>query len=287
MVYLAKLKEGDPMVVLSSLSCALYRAIDERQKAVLVNTPLFDLEATTERLRNYPLSVFEQCVEYVRTAFFYGKGQKILDFTDKVPSKIPVQYDLSLIAGNPSNKHNDIFLAYTLNGVEFTETYSEPLNTTIYTDLTQLVPRSEFFWLDTAKLELMDSVLKSIRWKETGTCPKGANLLHALSPSETDRYPRLLEKYKEILDTHVPSTEPLVVISRECVDLESFLKERGYHYTVLSPLEPVTFSVAIQCTGSFVGNFEMEKLTGSFTSYYLHVVSACKQSILVDLDNLR
>ena len=53
MVYLVKLKEGDPMVVVSSLVCSIYRAIEEKQKAVIVDTEWMDLEATSDRLKKY------------------------------------------------------------------------------------------------------------------------------------------------------------------------------------------------------------------------------------------
>lgn len=276
------------MVVVSNLVCSIYRAIDEKQKAVVADTEWFDTVATSDRLKKYPLSLFDSSVVYSRTAFFYGKGNKVLDLTDKVPSKIPVGYDLNLIAGNPSNQSNEIFLAYTLNDTEFTEKYTESRTSTIYTDLTQLTPHSDFFWMDKARLELYDSILKGLVWKAQGDCPKGANLIHVLTPSELDKedlYPKLLEKYKEILEAHVPTREPLLLI-RTHPDLEVFLQEKGYTYTVLDPSDPVTFSVVLQCTGTFVGNFNLETLAGSFTSYYLHVVSKCKQSILVDLEHL-
>lgn len=286
MVYLIKLKQGDPMVVVSSLVCSIYRAIEEKQKSAIVDTEWFDLDATSDRLKKYSLSLFDNSVAYSRTAFFYGKGNKVLDLTDKVPSKIPVDYNLNLIAGNPSNQSNEIFLAYTLNDREFTEKYTEKRTSPIYTDLTQLIPHTDFFWMDKAKLELYDSILKGLVWKVSGECPKGANLFHVLTPSDLDKpdlYPKLLAKYKEILLAHV--TGPLILIHTH-PELEVFLKEKGYTYTVLDPKDPVSFAVAIQCTGSFVGNFNLDTLTGSFTSYYLHVVSNCKQSILVDLEHL-
>jgi len=286
MVYLVKLKQGDPMVVASNLVCSIYRAIEENQKALIADTEWFDLTATSNRLKKYSLSLFDPSATYSRTAFFYGKGNKVLDLTDKVPSKIPVDYDLNLIMGKPSNQVNEIFLAYTLNDVEFTEKYSEKRNSPIYTDLTQLTAHTDFFWMDKAKLELYDSILKGLMWKKKGECPKGANLIHVLTPSDLDKpalYPKLLEKYKEILLAHVSG--PLLLIQTH-PDLESFLEEKGYTYTVLDPKDPVSFSVALQCTETFVGNFNLETLTGSFTSYYLHVVSNCKQSILVDLEHL-
>jgi hypothetical protein len=286
MVYLVKLKQGDPMVVVSSLVSSIYRAIEEKQKAAIVDNEWFNWKSTSDRLKKYSLSLFDSSVVYSRTAFFYGKGNQVLDLTDKVPSKIPVDYDLNLIMGKPSNQVNEIFLAYTLNDVEFTEKYSEKRNSPIYTDLTQLTAHTDFFWMDKAKLELYDSILKGLVWKEKGECPKGANLIHVLTPSDLDKpalYPKLLAKYKEILLAHVSG--PLLLIQTH-PDLESFLVEKGYTYTVLDPKDPLSFSVALQCTGSFVGNFNLETLTGSFTSYYLHVVSNCKQSILVDLEHL-
>ncbi len=292
MVYLVELKQGEPMVVTHALACSLYRAIDQKQKVVIANTELFDTALTTDRLKKYPLSLFDRSAVYTRTAFFYGKGNKVVDLTDKVPSMIPVGYDLNLIAGNPSNQSNEIFLAYSLNDSEFTETYREGRTSPIYTDLTQLPPHSDNFWLDKARLELYDSILKSLVWKTPSypksTCPKGAHLFHVLTPTDLEReslYPKLLAKYREILTLHVPTQDPLVLLQTH-PEVESFLQEKGYTYTVLDTRDPSSFATAIQCTGSFVGNFNMDTLTGSFTSYYLHVVSACKQSILVDLDHL-
>jgi len=286
MVYLVKLKEGDPMVIVSNLVCSIYRAIEEKQNAVIVDIEWIDLVATSDRLKKYSVTLFDSSVSHSRTAFFYGKGNQVLDLTEKVPSKIPVDYNLNTIAGKPSNQANEIFLAYTLNDIEFTEKYTETRTSTIYTDLTQLIPHTDFFWMDKAKLELYDSILKGLVWKVSGECPKGANLFHVLTPSEIDNaslYPKFLEKYKEILLAHVSG--PLLLIQTH-PELESFLAEKGYTYTVLDPKDPVSFAVALQCTGTFVGNFNLETLAGSFTSYYLHVVSNCKQTILVDLEHL-
>ncbi len=274
------------MVIVSSLVSSIYRAIEQKEKAAIVDTEWFDLTVTSDRLKKYSLTLFDPSVVYSRTAFFYGKGNQVLDLTDKVPSKIPVEYNLNLIAGKPSNHVNEIFLAYTLNDQEFTEKYTESRTSPIYTDLTQLIPHTDFFWMDKAKLELYDSILKGLVWKEKGLCPKKANLIHVLTPSDLDKkelYPKLLEKYKEILLAHVSG--PLLLIQTH-PELEVFLEEKGYTYTVLDPKYPISFVVALQCTETFVGNFNLESLTGSFTSYYLHVASNCKQSILVDLEDL-
>jgi hypothetical protein len=118
------------------------------------------------------------------------------------------------------------------------------------------------------------------------SCPKGAHLFHVLNAKEVEiPYARLVAKYAEILDTHIPTSDPLVLLQSN-EEIDALLQEKGYTYTVLDPSDPSSFATAIQCTGSFIGNFNMDTLSGSFTSYYLHVVSACKQSILVDLEHL-
>ena len=298
MFYLAHLKKDSIMSEIFSLACSVYRTIQQSSRVLIADTRLFDMNMATEALKKYKVHLFESGVEYELVAFFYGKGNKIMDLTDKVPSVIPVQYELNLLEGDPSpGIPKEIFMSCTINGVEFNQTYQEGRSSIIHTDLKGLKPHTDFFWIDKVRLELFYSILKSFSWKEKSLCPKDAHVLHVLSPEDVEEYrkkeghsievyyAKLLDKYKEIIKKHIPINEPLLLLEKGN-SLEDFLNTNGYTYTSLNIQDASSFSTAIQATGTFIGNFHLETLTGSSTSYYLHTVSKCRQSILIDLDNL-
>jgi len=299
MFYKVQLKKDSIMSEVFSLACSVYRAIQQNSNILISDSTLFDLNLVSEYMKKYRVHLFEEDVRYELIAFFFGKGQQVVDLTEKVPSMIPVQYDLNLLAGDPARgQAKEIFMACSLNGVEFSQTYQEGRSAVIYTDLKSLKIHTDFFWLDKVRLQLYDTILKSLVWKMKGDCPKGANVIHVLSPEDIEEnrkkdghpakefYAKLLGKYKEILSQHVSIHEPLLVVQKGTSELEEYLVEKGYQYTVLDCQNPSSFSTAIQATGTLVGNFHLETLTGSSTSYYLHTVSTCRQSIMVDLDNL-
>ena len=303
-IYLTEIKKGDFLIELFSLACSAYNAISSVKKALVIDTTQFDVSIMTKRLLKYDLQVFEkENLDVELSAVFYGKGKNVIDLCDKVEKmelkKIPANISLNSLKGDPApGKKKELFVAYSLNEVDFSETYMEERDADIVLDLSLVKTHTDFFWIDWVNRDIYDSVLKSIVLKETGKCVENSHLVHVLSPEDIESqsqssgkskdvfYDALLNKYKELITKFIKPGEHILFVQKEMpLELLTFLQDRN-PYGLLDTKDPLSFSIAVQATGNFIGNFNMDTLTGSSCSYYLHTVSQCNQSILIDLDNL-
>lgn len=280
-----------------SLACSIYTAIQKDKKVVIVDSTRFDVDYLTESLKKYKIRVLEKDnLRYDLVAVFYGKGKRILDLTDKVPSVFTGPFNR--IQGDPCpNEHKELFMCYQINGVEYTDTYKESEEELVVFDAKQAPYTHDYFWLDKANLVVYKDILKHIRVKDSALS-QVCHVIHVLSPDDIEPYARhlgksteeyyltLLEKYIEIMTLFIKSnTEPIVIIQKSSHPiLEKYLKTMGNPYNCLDIQEPSTYEEISQAKGIFVGNFNMDTLTGSACSYYLHTMIPSSQSILIDLD---
>jgi hypothetical protein len=140
--------------------------------------------------------------------------------------------------------------------------------------------------------------MKGIRPKIRNTHEGIRHVVHVLSAEDTSQnasllektkeeyHQALVEKYIEILSVFVQNTvDTIVLIQKEpCPDLDAYLKEKGNPVLCLDTMDAATYSEVCSANGTFVGNFNMDTLTGSSCSYYLHTTLPACQSILIDLD---
>ena len=299
-VYFSSLKgeKGQDLIYeIFSLACSIYTAIQKDKTVVIVDSNRFDVEYLTESLKKYKIRVLEkETLEYNLIAVFYGKGQKVLDITEKVP---PVCIGpFNEIQGDPCpGVTKELFVGYQLNGIEYTDTYSESEEGHVLFDIKEAKYVHDYFWLDKANLVVYEDILKHIQVKDVAFS-KEDHVFHILSKEDIvpyankmnksveNYYDTLIGKYIELLDLFVPSTtEPIILIQSSIPPrLEAYMKIKGNPYLCLNQREDSTFTEITNAKGAFVGNFNMDTLTGSACSYYLHMLLPSSKSILIDLD---
>jgi hypothetical protein len=299
-VYFSSLKrEKGPDLIyeIFALACSIYTAIQKDKTIVVIDSNRFNVDYLTESLKKYKIRVLEKdTLDYTLVAVFYGKGQKVLDITDKVP---PVCIGpFNQIQGDPCpGLSKELFVGYQLNGIEYTDTYKESEEGRVCFDIKEGDYVHDYFWLDKANLVIYQDILKYIRVKEV-TLSKDDHVIHILSKEDIvpyanklnktveNYYDTLIGKYIELLDLFVPSTtEPILLIQSSIPPkLEAYMKTKGNPYLFLNQKEESTFTEITQTKGAFIGNFNMDTLTGSACSYYLHTLLPSSKSILIDLD---
>lgn len=278
-----------------SLACSIYTAIQKDKSVVIVDSERFDLYHLSQSLKKYKIRVLEKkSLDYTLVAVFYGKGKKVIDITEKVPPLFTGSFNQ--IQGDPCpNELKELFMCYSINGTEYTDTYKESDDVVVF-NASHAEYIHDYFWLDKANMVVYQDILKHIRVKDS-SLSEVCHVIHVLSPDDIepyaiqlyktkdDYYDTLLNKYIEIMTLFITSyTEPIVIVQK-CIHpkLESFLKEKGNPYLCLDLQETSTYGEISQAKGIFVGNFNIDTLTGSACSYYLHSMIPSEQSILIDL----
>jgi len=290
-------KKTDIIHEVFSFACSIYTAIQKDKKVVIVDSTRFDVNYLTESLKKYKIRVLEkEHLRYDLVAVFYGKGKRVIDLTDKVPAVFTGSFNR--IQGDPCpNELKELFMCYQINGVEYTDTYKESEEDILVFDAKQAPYTHDYFWLDKANLVVYKDILKHIRVKDS-SLSEVCHVIHVLSADDIQPYARhlgksteeyyttLLDKYIEIMTLFIKSnTEPIVLIQKSPhPKLENYLKTIGNPYLCLDIQEHSTYAEISQAKGIFVGNFNMDTLTGSACSYYLHTMLPSSQSILIDLD---
>jgi hypothetical protein len=302
-VYFAKVNKEDYVYQVFSLACSVYTAIQKDKKVLVIDSEKFDVDHLTQSLKKYDLRVLEKkTLEFSRVAVFYGKGQYIHDLTDKVPSLF--SGDCNTLGGDPCpNTVKELFFCYSLNGIEYTETYPEKVTNLLF-DISASEPTHDniwvhdYFWLDKANIVLYREIMKAIRPKIRTSHDGVRHVLHVLSEEDTSQnatllgkskeeyHQALVEKYIEIVGVFIQNTEDTILLIQKepCPDLEAYLKEKGNPVLTLDTKKDESYSEVSSANGTFIGNFNMESLTGSSCSYYLHTTLPASQSILIDLD---
>lgn len=300
-VYFSTLKKDksndhDMIYEIFSLACSIYTAIQRDKKVVIVDSILFDLEYLTQYLKKYKVRVLEkEKLDYTLVAVFYGKGNKVIDLTDKVPSVFTGSFNLIHVDPCP-NELKELFLCYRLNGTEYTDTYNETNQEEVVFNAYQAEYTHDYFWLDKVNLIVFQDILKHIRVKDVSPS-EVCHVIHVLSQDDIvpyanqlgksidDYYDTLVYKYIEIMRLFIQSsTEPIVLIQNKFHPaLEKYMKERSNLFLSLGLQDVSTFTEISQAKGIFVGNFNIDTLTGSACSYYLHTMIPSSQSILIDL----
>jgi len=304
-VYFSHLK-SDMVYQIFSLACSAYTAIQSGKKVMVIDSYHFDVVSLTESLKKekYHLCVLENNkLDYKKVAVFYGKGNQVLDLTDQVPEVLLAEQNLNLIQGDPApNKVKELFVCYSLNGVEYTDTYPEQRAESVVFDIYHASYRSDFFWLDKANLTIYNDILKNIRMKArcTLTCTGKCHVIHLLSMEDIeqcavqlgkpkdDLYEVFTKKYIEIMSLFIKDvTDTLLFVqNEENKGVLDYIKKQGNPYHSLPTTEPSTFAEVMNGNGIFVGLFDLDKLVGSSCSYYLHQIVPYTQSILIDLENI-
>jgi hypothetical protein len=247
-------------------------------------------------------------VDYKKVEVFYGIGNQVLDLTDSVPPVLSVDQSPNLYQGDPApNKIKELFVCYSLNGIEYTDTYSEIRTTPIVFDIHQANYRSDFFWLDKVNLPIYNNILKNIKMKTTSRFANinthlthVSHVIHVLSKEDIEQcakqlgkpkdelYEVFTRKYIEIMTLFIKNDTDTVFLvqNEENKKMIECLNKKGNPYQCLNIKEPETFSQVLGSTGIFVGLFNLDKLVGSSCSYYLHQVVPYTQSILLDLEHI-
>jgi len=298
-VYFSKLKKDldrDIVYEVFSLACSIYTAIQMGKTVVVVDSDRFDLLYLSESLQKYNIRILEKSsIEYSLIAVFYGKGKRVLDITNKVP---PISVgSFNLINGDPCpNEAKELFMCYAINGVEYTDTYKELEVESVLFQANEAEYIHDYFWIDKANLVVYQDILKHIRVKDVASSDV-CHVIHVLSPedvdpyaealckSKEDYYDTLLNKYMEIMTLFIKSQSERIVIVRKSLPskLETFLKRKGNPYLSLDIQDTSTYVEISQAKGMFVGNFNIDTLSGSACSYYLHSLIPSSHSILIDL----
>jgi hypothetical protein len=298
-VYFSKLKtdsERDIIYEVFSLACSIYTAIQKDKTVVVVDSERFDLDYLTQSLKKYNMRVLEKkSLDYSLIAVFYGKGQKVLDITDKVPPLCTGSFNQ--IHGDPCpNESKELFMGYTLNGIEYTDIYKESDEGCVLFDVKEAQYNHDYFWLDKVNMVVYEEILKHIRVKDVVSSTL-CHVFHVLSMEDIEPYARqlyktseeyydtLLNKYMEIMSIFIKSdNDPIILIQKSVPSrLETFLKKKGNPYKVLDIQDSSTYVQVAQSSGILVGNFNMDTLTGSACSFYLHKMMPSSHSILIDL----
>ena len=301
-VYFSNLK-GDIVYQIFSLACSAYTAIQTGKKVLVVDSELFDVEGLTRSLDKALVVLEKKTLDYKKVAVFYGIGNQVLDLTDAVPPVLAMDQNPNLIQGDPApNKIKELFVCYSLNGVEYTDTYPEVRTAPIVFDIHEANYRSDFFWLDKVNLPLYNNILKNIKMKPTSVSNSHSHshVIHMLSTEDIaqcakqlgkpihELYEVFTKKYMEIMSLFIKNETDTVYLvqNEENKKVVDYLKQKGNPYQCLDIKEPETFSRVLGSTGIFVGLFNLDKLVGSSCSYYLHQVVPYTQSILIDLEHI-
>lgn len=300
-VYFSTLK-GEFIEKVISLACSAYVAIQNGKSVLVIDNPLFDIEYLTKMLKKYNLTVLEKDdLDFTRVAVFYGKGKQILDLTDQAPPLLNIETNLNSLQGDPyPNQLKELFFCYRIKGIEYTETYPENRSFPIVMDPSRATYVHDFFWLNKANLVVYNDILKHIRVKQISDIKTKYHVIHLLSnedmkqcaiqvKKEPDHFIKVISaKYIEIIQQFVKNTTDTLVIlqSEDNPEFMDFLKNKGNPYVLMNTNQPESFAHIHSEIGVFLGVFNMEKLTGSACSYYLHTTLSCKQSILIDIDHL-
>ena len=308
-VYFSHLK-GDLVYQIFSFACSAYTAIQSGKKVLVIDSDLFDVEGLTQSLEKIyiNLRVLEKNkLDYQKVAVFYGKGNSVLDITEQVPPVLLVEQSLNHIQGDPApNKEKELFVCYSLNGTEYTDTYAEIRSNPIVFDINHASYRSDFFWLDKVNVPLYNNILKNIKVKpkdESDSISDGSGIrhvIHVLSMEDIEQcakqlgkqkqelYEVFTKKYIEIMSLFITDIKDtiLLVQKEQNAGVEDYLKSKGKQYQCLNITEPDTFVQVTVANGIFVGLFDIDKLVGSSCSYYLHQIIPYTQSILIDLENI-
>lgn len=299
-VYFSHLK-GDFIYQVFSFACSVYTAIQTGKKVLVVDSDLFDVEFLNKSLENALKVIEKSTLDYQKVAVFYGKGKQVIDLTEHVPPVLLTEHNLNLIQGDPCPNHEkELFLCYLLNGIEYTDTYTETRTNPIVFDVNDATYQSDFFWLDKVDLVLYNRILKNIRVKEKSPDKGNCHVIHVLSMEDIEQcaqqigkqkqelYDVFSKKYIEIITQFIPSSSDTILLVQKDTNpvIESFLKMKGNPYQELPITDPATFAKVSGATGIFVGLFDLDKLVGSSCSYYLHHIVNYSQSILLDLEHI-
>lgn len=302
-VYFSHLK-GDIVYQIFSLACSVYTAIQSGKKVLVIDSDLFDVEGLTKSLslQKLDLRVLEKnTLDYQNVAVFYGKGNQVLDLTEKVPPVLTIEQKLNQIQGDPApNKSKELFVCYCMNGIEYTDTYSEERSNPIVFDIEHASYRSDFFWLDKVNIILYNDILKNIKVRHKSTLSGKFHVVHVLSMEDIEQcasqlnkpnqelYEVFTKKYIEIISLFIKDlTDTILLVQKdENTGLVDYLKCQRIPYQCLSITDPATFAEVTEADGIFVGLFNLDKLVGSSCSYYLHHIVPYTQSILLDLEHI-
>lgn len=244
---------------------------------------VFDLDILNNFLKEYDILIVDKSnINYKINALFYNQDNKVVDVTDKVTN-------VKIIS--PPDNVTEVFINYTINNKTISDTYPR-LNLTTdikmytYQHVSPQIQNNKLFNSILSNIEFKTYLKKSIDFDNiihiNDECEKYAGL-----NIEEYKY-KLSQTYIHIISEFMKKDETILIIGkRENQVVNDFLKNNNYTCKVdiltdsFKEIELLHYSCK-----TFVGNFDLEKLTGNNYSYYLSKKLKCKKKIMIDLYNL-
>ena len=212
---------------------------------------------------------------------------------------IPKTIKLNDINGDPLyGVKKELSIQYTLNNVPFTEIVEEGFVNDVVFDLTTANWLHEFGWINSINRYVFDDILRNIPFHHSffglSKMPimnGNVNVLHlrleddamnhgsGINKMEVRDFKKTVEdKYIDIIKKHVSISDINIILSGATDNaVIDFMTDNGYniifptkHFTNGRELNAIVdFLISKNCNNTFIGNFNLEELSGSTFSYFI------------------
>jgi len=255
----------------------------------------------------------------------YGKNNATIDITNEIISNyyddskqrfyIPKNTNLNNIKGDPLyGIKKELCICYTINNIPFHEVVEEWVSNEVVFDLNAADWVHYFGWINSINKIMFDDILRNMpfhaRFKEFAVAPliNGiVNVLHLRLEEDAINHwsginnmtveefrQKLEEKYIDIIKRYAKVSDTNIILSGSTKNgVIDFMVENGYrvilptkHFTNGRELNAIVdFLSSKNCNNLFIGNFNMNRLSGSTFSYFISV-HLTNLMAFVDLDRI-
>lgn len=275
---------------------------------------VIDLEKTNEYLKKYNITLIcKSQFDYKLNAIFYGESNHIIDITDQSPDII-LPGTLNSISGDPSpNTEKELFINYSINGIEYSDFYKEMHEHSIWVKGTYK-EEYEFRFVNKLNESMYQDIMKHIVYHTKidnhlflpVITNKNINVIHLrIEDDGIEHWSRqnnmkqevfkqiLEEKYINVIREHINPNYKTIIVGNKYNKVVDFLSNNHYDYIYYDmningrEIHAIYDLIqASQCNETFIGNFNHTNMNGSSFSYYISVVSNPKKIISLDIDNI-
>jgi len=227
--------------------------------------------------------------------------------------------DFNSIYGNPIfGTPKNVFLHYKINEYDIHEVFSENIEEDIVIDVLNADYIFYWGWINDIDTNMFENILKNIHYNQEFIntsnlilnkidMNRKINVLHLrleddainywskINITTPDYYREIIEnKYIGLIQKYINKSDINIILSHSLSNgVIDFLCQNNYNYQFNEKFYKyrekdaiIDLLVSKCCNNIFIGNFNIEKLSGSTFSYYVSKFINNKMDVYIDLDSI-